>query len=82
MNKLISVMGASGVGKTAFVQGFGRALGVEADSVRDQAVAGIPSGRFTTAREVATLVTVLASRRTANVNGSNFIIDGGLIKTM
>ena len=32
-------------------------------------------------REVATLVTVLASPRTANVNGSNFVIDGGLIKT-
>jgi hypothetical protein len=27
-------------------------------------------------------VAVLASPRTANVNGSNFIIDGGLIKTM
>jgi hypothetical protein len=26
-------------------------------------------------------VTVLASPRTANVNGSNFVIDGGLIKT-
>ena len=38
-------------------------------------------GRFTTPREVATLVTVLASPRTAHVNGSNFVIDGGLIKT-
>jgi NAD(P)-dependent dehydrogenase (short-subunit alcohol dehydrogenase family) len=45
-------------------------------------MAGIPTGRFTTPREVATLVTVLASPRTANVNGSNFVIDGGLIKTM
>ena len=27
------------------------------------------------------LVAVLASPRTANVNGSNFVIDGGLIKT-
>jgi len=26
-------------------------------------------------------VAVLASPRTANVNGSNFVIDGGLIKT-
>ena len=51
------------------------------DSVREQAIAGIPTGRFTTPREVATLVTLLASPRTANVNGSNFVIDGGLIKT-
>jgi len=60
----------------------GRATGVAADSVRQQAMAGIPTGRFTTAREVATLVTLLASPRSANVNGSNFIIDGGLLKTM
>ena len=31
--------------------------------------------------EVATLVTLLASRRTANVTGTNYVIDGGLIKT-
>jgi NAD(P)-dependent dehydrogenase (short-subunit alcohol dehydrogenase family) len=70
-------LGENGVAAT-----IGRALGVEAESVRDQAVAGIPTGRFTTPREVATLVTMLASPRTANVNGSNFVIDGGLIKTM
>jgi enoyl-[acyl-carrier-protein] reductase (NADH) len=34
------------------------------------------------AEEVATLVALLASPRTANVTGSNYIIDGGLIKTM
>jgi hypothetical protein len=30
---------------------------------------------------VATLVVLLASDRTANVTGSSFVIDGGLIKT-
>jgi hypothetical protein len=30
---------------------------------------------------VATLVVVLASERSANVNGANYVIDGGLIKT-
>ena len=70
-------LGDDGVAAT-----IGRATGVAADSIRDQAIAGIPTGRFTTAREVATLVTVLASPRTGNVNGSNFVIDGGLIKTM
>jgi NAD(P)-dependent dehydrogenase (short-subunit alcohol dehydrogenase family) len=59
-----------------------RATGGSAESVREQATAAIPTGRFTTPREVATLVALLASPRTANVNGSNFVIDGGLIKTM
>ena len=60
----------------------GQATGAGADAIRAQVTAGIPTGRFTTPREVATLVTVLASPRTANVNGSNFLIDGGLIKTL
>jgi NAD(P)-dependent dehydrogenase (short-subunit alcohol dehydrogenase family) len=70
-------LGDDGVAAT-----IGRAVGADADSVRQQAIAGIPTGRFTTPREVATLVTLLASPRTANVNGSNFVIDGGLIKTL
>ncbi len=32
-------------------------------------------------QEVATLVTVLASDRTANVTGVNYVIDGGLMTT-
>ncbi len=58
------------------------ATGSTADAVREQALASVPTGRFTTPEEVATLVALLASGRTANVTGSNFIIDGGLIKTM
>ena len=59
----------------------GAATGVGADSVRAQAVASMPTGRLTTprgrhARRAA------ASPRTANVTGSNYVIDGGLIKTM
>jgi NAD(P)-dependent dehydrogenase (short-subunit alcohol dehydrogenase family) len=53
-----------------------------ADAVREQAIASMPTGRFTTPEEVATLVALLASPRTGNVTGSNYIIDGGLIKTM
>jgi NAD(P)-dependent dehydrogenase (short-subunit alcohol dehydrogenase family) len=34
------------------------------------------------AAEVATLAALLASPRTANVTGSNVVIDGGLIKTL
>jgi len=57
------------------------ASGVDADSIRATAAAAIATGRFTTPEEVATLVTMLASRRTANVTGVNYVIDGGLIKT-
>ena len=58
------------------------ATGTEPDAVREQALASMPTGRFTTPEEVATLVALLASPRTGNVTGSNYIIDGGLVKTM
>ena len=60
----------------------GTATGVNPAAIREQATAGMPSGRFTTPEEVATLVALLASPNTANVTGSNYVIDGGLIKTM
>jgi NAD(P)-dependent dehydrogenase (short-subunit alcohol dehydrogenase family) len=50
--------------------------------VRQQATAAMATGRFTTPDEVASLVALLASPKTANVTGSNYVIDGGLIKTM
>ncbi|HEY2435774.1 MAG TPA: SDR family oxidoreductase, partial [Solirubrobacteraceae bacterium] len=70
-------LGDAGVAAT-----IGRASGTSADAVREQATAGMPSGRFTAPEEVATLVALLASPKTANVTGSNYVIDGGLIKTM
>ena len=60
----------------------GKAAGVDPDAVRAQAIEGIPTGRFSTPEEVATLVALLASPLTANVNGSNYVIDGGLVKAM
>jgi NAD(P)-dependent dehydrogenase (short-subunit alcohol dehydrogenase family) len=60
---------------------FANATGVDADTIRAAATAAIPTGRFTTPEEVATLVALLASDRTANVTGVNYVIDGGLIKT-
>jgi NAD(P)-dependent dehydrogenase (short-subunit alcohol dehydrogenase family) len=57
---------------------------VDADTASENVVAGIggfATGRFTTPEEVATLITMLASDRTANVTGANYVIDGGLIKT-
>ena len=47
-----------------------------------QAAAQAPSGRFTYAHEVADLVLMLASDRSANITGSDFVIDGGLITTL
>ena len=61
------------------------ANGIDADAAREAVVAsigGFATGRFTTPEEVATLVTLLASERTGNVTGANYVIDGGLIKTL
>jgi NAD(P)-dependent dehydrogenase (short-subunit alcohol dehydrogenase family) len=60
----------------------GAAAGIAPQAVRDQAAAVIATGRFSTPEEVAALVAVLASPRTANVTGSNYVVDGGLVKTM
>ena len=40
------------------------------------------TGRFTRPEEAADLVLLLASGRAGNVTGSDFVIDGGLIKTL
>jgi pimeloyl-ACP methyl ester carboxylesterase len=69
-------LGEGGVAETV-----GEATGAGPDAVRDAAIADMPTGRFTSPREVATVVTLLASPRTANVTGANWVIDGGLIKT-
>ena len=69
-------LGEHGVAET-----IGAATGVDADEVREAAIAGIPTGRFTTPQEVATLITLLVSSRLGNVTGANYVIDGGLIKT-
>jgi len=60
----------------------GQATGVDPATVREQTMAGIATGRFSTAQDVATLVALLASPRTANVTGTNYVIDGGLVKTL
>ena len=61
----------------------GRATGVDPATVRD---AGrwrrSPPAGSARPEEVATLVALLASPRTANVTGANYVIDGGLVKTM
>jgi NAD(P)-dependent dehydrogenase (short-subunit alcohol dehydrogenase family) len=70
------------LGDTGVAATVGQATGSDADAVRAQASAGMATGRFTTPEEVATVVTLLASPKTANVTGANYVIDGGLVKTM
>ena len=72
-------LGENGVAQTVAAQ-----MGVDADTARQRIVdgmGGFATGRFSTPEEVATLAVLLASERTANVTGANYVIDGGLIKT-
>jgi NAD(P)-dependent dehydrogenase (short-subunit alcohol dehydrogenase family) len=73
------------LGKDGVAETVAAATGVDAATARETIVAGIggfATGRFTTPEDVATLVALLASARTANVTSANYVIDGGLIKTL
>ena len=73
-------LGDQGVAATV-----GAAAGLDTDTAREQIIAGMggfATGRFTTSEEVAALVAFLASERVGNVTGSQYVIDGGLIKTI
>jgi NAD(P)-dependent dehydrogenase (short-subunit alcohol dehydrogenase family) len=59
-----------------------QATGTNAEEVAQQQAAQAPSGRFTYPQEVADLVLMLVSDRVANVTGSDFVIDGGLVTTL
>jgi len=72
-------LGEHGVAETV-----AKATGVDADTARKTIIAGIggfATGRFTSPEEVAALITFLASDLAGNITGSNYLIDGGLIKT-
>ncbi|MEE4543020.1 oxidoreductase [Streptomyces sp. V4-01] len=62
-----------------------QAMGIEREAAREAIVTGlggIATGRFTRPEEVADLALLLGSERSGNVTGSDFTIDGGLVKTL
>jgi NAD(P)-dependent dehydrogenase (short-subunit alcohol dehydrogenase family) len=59
-----------------------RAGGGEPEAVATRAADDSVTGRFTHPQEVADLVLLLASDRTGNVTGADFVIDGGLVTTL
>ena len=73
-------LGKDGVAATV-AKAIGRRRGDRPRTDVVASIGGFATGRFTTPEEVATLVVMLASARTANVTGANYVIDGGLIKT-
>jgi NAD(P)-dependent dehydrogenase (short-subunit alcohol dehydrogenase family) len=70
-------LGENGVAATT-----ARSSGGDPRTVADEAAKQSVTGRFTRPDEVADLVVLLASDRTANVTGADFVIDGGLVTTL
>ncbi|PJJ65076.1 oxidoreductase [Compostimonas suwonensis] len=73
------------LGETGVAATVAKATGVDFETAKKNIIAsqgGFSTGRFTEASEVADLVLLLASDRAGNVTGSDFLIDGGLIKTL
>ncbi|MBO3751910.1 SDR family oxidoreductase [Streptosporangiaceae bacterium NEAU-GS5] len=70
------------LGDDGVAQTVARATGTSPDDIAAHAAADSPTGRFTRPEEVADLVVFLTSDRAANITGSDFAIDGGLITTL
>jgi NAD(P)-dependent dehydrogenase (short-subunit alcohol dehydrogenase family) len=70
-------LGADGVAATV-----GQATGADPGEVQGQAAAQSLTGRFSQPDEVADLILYLVSDQAANITGSDFVIDGGLIPTL
>jgi NAD(P)-dependent dehydrogenase (short-subunit alcohol dehydrogenase family) len=73
-------LGENGVAATVAA-----ATGVDFETAKAniiQSQGGFSTGEFTQPEQVADLVLLLASDRAGNVTGADFLIDGGLIKTL
>jgi len=69
-------LGGGGVAHTVSA-----AAGSSPEDVVAEAKSSMVTGRFTKPQEVAELAVFLAGDRAANITGSDFVIDGGLIPT-
>ncbi len=70
-------LGRDGVAATV-----SQATGAKPSDVEGQAAAESVTGRFSRPAEVANLILYLASDQAANITGSDFVIDGGLVPTL
>ncbi|QDP97994.1 SDR family oxidoreductase [Microlunatus elymi] len=70
------------LGEHGVAQTVGQEAGRSPAQVAADAAAESVTGRFSRPQEVADLVLLLASDRTANVTGANFAVDGGMIPTL
>jgi NAD(P)-dependent dehydrogenase (short-subunit alcohol dehydrogenase family) len=70
------------LGKGGVASTIAGAAGGQAEAVAQQVAKAMVTGRFTRPEEVAQLVLTLASDRTGNVVGADFVIDGGLVTTL
>jgi NAD(P)-dependent dehydrogenase (short-subunit alcohol dehydrogenase family) len=70
------------LGKGGVAETVSQASGSKPNEVAQQAAQAMVTGRFTRPQEVADLVLLLASDRAGNVTGADFVIDGGLIRTL
>jgi len=70
------------LGDHGVAQSVSQATGAKPEDVASQAAHQSVTGRFSRPEEVADLVLLLASDRTANITGADFRIDGGLVPTL
>lgn len=70
------------LGQDGVAASVSRARGISPDSVKSAALAGSATGRFSTPDQIADIVVLLASDLTANVTGSEWVVDGGLLPTL
>ena len=73
------------LGETGVAATIAKKTGVDFETAKARVIeaqGGFTTGRFTEPGEVADLVLLLSSNRAGNVNGADFLIDGGLIKTL
>jgi NAD(P)-dependent dehydrogenase (short-subunit alcohol dehydrogenase family) len=70
------------LGQDGVAAQFADASGQRPEDIAAAAAAGMVTGRFSRPEEVADLVLFLASARSDNITGADFVIDGGMVTTI